>query len=121
MKDASIYIMAIFYILAGLNHFKDPNFYLKMMPQYLPAHKLLNKISGGIEIILGALLLFESLRNYALVGIIALLIAVFPANIEMVNSKHFLNIPRFWKIFRLPFQGALIYWAYYHLDITKIF
>ncbi|MCH7643043.1 MAG: DoxX family protein, partial [Chloroflexi bacterium] len=111
----SLYSMAIFYILAGLNHFRDPRFYLKMMPKYLPAHKELILASGAIEILLGAALFFEPIRDFALIGIILLLIAIFPANVEMLTSKNFKKIPLKWKVLRLPFQGVFIFWAYYHL------
>lgn len=116
MEKVSIVIMAIFYIAAGLNHFKNPNLYIKMIPKYLPSPKLLNTLSGIAEVALGLMLFYEPIRNYALIGIIALLIAVFPANIEMVNSEHFKSIPKKWKILRLPLQAVAIYWAYAHLS-----
>ena len=117
MEKVSIIIMALFYIAAGLNHFRDPNFYLKMIPKYLPYPKFLNFFSGGAEVLFGLMLFYQPWRNYALIGIIALLLAVFPANAEMVNSEHFKTIPRKWKILRLPLQAIVIYWAYFHIKI----
>lgn len=117
VETVSLTIMAVFYILAGVNHFKDPDFYLKMMPKCLPAHKMLNYISGAAEIILGIMLFFEPCRNYGLMGIIALLIAVFPANVAMVTSKNFKTVPMKWKLLRLPIQGLVIYWAWFHIKV----
>lgn len=116
MKEYSLFAMAGFYITAGINHFRDPNFYLKMMPKILPWPRFLNYLSGFLEIIFGIGVLFEPVRDYALWGIILLLIAVFPANLEMVRSENFKNIPLKWKLIRLPFQLLFIGWAYYHLS-----
>lgn len=115
MSDFSLIAMAVFYILAGLNHFRDPRFYIKMMPALFPAHKELVLISGAAETFLGAALFIGPVRDYALIGIILLLIAVFPANISMVTSPHFKKVPLGGKLLRLPFQAVLIYWAYSHL------
>jgi uncharacterized membrane protein len=117
MGIISIIIMAVFYIVAGLNHFRNPDFYLKMIPKYLPYPKSLNFISGALEVIFGLMLFYQPLRNYALIGIITLLIAVFPANVEMVSSDHFKMIPKKWKLLRLPLQGVVIYWAYFHIKL----
>jgi uncharacterized membrane protein len=45
--------MAIIYIVAGLNHFRNPRLYLKIIPPYLPNPKAVNTISGVAEIVLG--------------------------------------------------------------------
>lgn len=56
-----LYLMASLYILAGLNHFRKPQFYIRIIPSYFPNPKLLNILSGGAEIILGVLLCIPSL------------------------------------------------------------
>lgn len=105
--------MGIIYILAGLNHFRQPRLYLKIIPDYLPNPNLLNKLSGLAEILLGALVCFLLTSNFAAWGIIALLIAVFPANIYMFqNEKAALGLPKWIRSLRLPLQLALIYWAF---------
>jgi len=108
--------MAILYIVAGINHFINAKFYLRIMPPYLPFHKWLNWISGIAEIILGVMLFFPEFRSIAAWGIIALLIAVFPANIYHFTSKGKtlpeLKTPLWGLALRLPIQFLLIYWAY---------
>lgn len=105
--------MAIIYIVAGINHFVNAKFYLKIIPPYLPFHKWLNWISGVAEIVLGIMLFFPEYRSLAAWGIIALLIAVFPANIYHFTSKgKTLRAPMWVLALRLPMQFLFIYWAY---------
>lgn len=80
LKTASFYFFGILYIIAGVLHFIAPDFYLKIMPPYLPFHLALVYLSGVVEIILGIGLLYKPTRKWAAYGTIALLIAVFPAN-----------------------------------------
>ncbi|MES2240108.1 MAG: DoxX family protein [Bacteroidota bacterium] len=108
-----LYLMALLYLLAGLNHFRIPKIYLKIIPPYLPNPKLINRLSGAAEIILGILLIFPMTKNYAAWGIIALLIAVFPANLFMFQTPEAgFGIPRWILLLRLPLQLLLIWWAY---------
>ncbi len=108
-----LYIMAALYILAGLNHFRVPKIYLRMMPPYLPAHRLLNYSSGAAEVLLGILLCIPATSHLAAWGIIALLIAVFPANVYMyTNEKAALGLPKWVRLVRLPLQAVLVWWAY---------
>jgi uncharacterized membrane protein len=105
--------MGALYVAAGINHFAIPTFYKKIMPPWLPYHLPLIYISGAAEIILGLLLLPASTRKLAAWGIIVLLVAVFPANVQMMlNYRHQQN-PYLWiAILRLPIQLLLIRWAY---------
>ena len=108
-----LYLMASLFILAGLNHFRVPKIYLRMMPHYLPAHKSLNYISGAAEIILGVLLCLQETTVAAAWGIIVLLIAVFPANLYMyTNPKAALGLPKWLRLLRLQLQLLLIEWVY---------
>lgn len=105
--------MAIFYIAAGINHFRSAQFYFKIMPPYLPYSYPLIYISGAIETLLGVLLLFDKTKNVAAWGLIVLLIAVFPANIQMlINYINENNSRLCVAIVRLPLQLPLILWAY---------
>ena len=78
VKTVSRYVLAVFMIVAGVLHFVNKDFYLKIMPPYLPAHRELVYLSGVCEIALGALLLVPRFTRLAAWGIILLLIAVYP-------------------------------------------
>ncbi|TGK29528.1 motility protein [Leptospira gomenensis] len=111
--------MSAFYVFAGINHFLNPSFYLRMMPPYLPAHNWLNWISGCAEIVLGAALLFPSARKLASYGVILLLILVFPANVYMLQaalSGENFGVPLWGLFVRLPFQLVFIAWAWFVRD-----
>lgn len=108
-----LYLMAFLYIFAGINHFRKPGMYIKIIPPVFTNPKLLNILSGAAEIILGILLLFPFAKHFAAWGIIALLVAVFPANLYMFqNKKASFGLPKWILFVRLPLQIVLIYWAY---------
>ena len=107
------YIFAGLLILAGIWHFVKPQMYERIMPVYLPAHKLLVLLSGVAEIICGLLLLYAPTINIGAYLSIALLIAVFPANIEMARHYYETKKKGYWlALLRLPLQLVLIWWAY---------
>jgi len=106
-------LFGVFFIGAGLNHFISTDFYLRIMPPYLPWHLPLVYASGVAETALGALLLVRRWSRIAAWGLILLLIAVFPANLHMALNAHL--YPQFSPLLlwlRLPLQGLLIAWAY---------
>ena len=105
--------MAGLYILAGINHFINPKVYVRIMPPYIPYHKAIVLWSGIVEILLGTGLLFPLTREISAWGIIVMLIAIFPANIEQVRSKKArMKLPLWLVILRLPLQFILIWWAW---------
>jgi uncharacterized membrane protein len=104
--------MSVFYVIAGLNHFLHPDAYMRIMPSWLPLHEELVTASGICETLFGLLLLFPQTRIFAAWAIIILLIAVFPANIQMMLNYARENNPGLWyTILRLPLQILLIWWA----------
>ena len=108
-----LYLMAALFILAGLNHFRNPKMYLRIIPPYFKNPPLLNKLSGIAEFILGALLLYPPTSSYAAWGIIALLLAILPANIYMItNERASFGLPKWLLLLRVPLQFVLIAWAY---------
>jgi uncharacterized membrane protein len=112
MEGFWLYSMAAVYIIAGIMHFVRPKPFEAIVPSYLPAPKALVFWSGIAEVLLGIGLLFSATRSIAVIGVILLLIAVFPANVYMATSDRFKKIPR-WVVWgRLPIQGLLIYWAW---------
>jgi len=113
MKTIFLYIMATAFLAAGIYHFANPDFYKKIMPAYLPYHLQLIYISGACEILFGLLLLPASTRIFAAWSIIILLLAVFPANIQMAINFWQKKNPYLWiALLRLPLQLVLIWWAY---------
>ncbi|MBL8151693.1 MAG: DoxX family protein [Blastocatellia bacterium] len=118
MKIKSIFraLLAVAFILAGYNHFRNPNFYLQMMPPYLPYHLALVYISGVFEVLGGIGIMIPQVRKLSGYGIIALLIAVFPANVQMlinnINHEGYTTFT-YLLIARLPIQIPLILWAYW--------
>lgn len=117
IKNISIYIMSLLYILVGIKHFSDPNFFLKIMPEYLNYHLELVYISGFFEILFGILLIFKKTRFFGAWGVFILLICVFPANIYLYNSETAqiaLDISKSQALMRLPFQIPLLILAYWH-------
>ena len=109
------WLLAAAMVLAGVNHFAKPRVYEKMMPMWLPAHKPLVLISGVFEILGGVGLLVPATQQLAAWGLIALFIAVFPANVNM--AVHNLPLGRTpmpkWALWgRLPVQLVFIAWAW---------
>jgi uncharacterized membrane protein len=112
--------MALFYIGGGMNHLVNPEFYVAITPPNLPEREWLNVLSGLAEIVLGVFLLEPRVRLFAAWGVIALLVAVFPANIYVAAEN--IGIPSGQpgtgnatvNMVRLPFQLVLILWAWWY-------
>jgi uncharacterized membrane protein len=108
-------LLAILFVAAGMLHFAATRVYLRIMPPYLPWHTALIYISGAAEILGGIGLLIPLTRHTAAWGLVALLIAVMPANIYMATAH--IAAPgimgQSWaQWLRLPLQIPLIYWAW---------
>ncbi|MFO7678785.1 MAG: hypothetical protein R6X34_01930 [Chloroflexota bacterium] len=120
-KRISLLLLAGFFILAGTNHFLSTDFYMSMMPPYLPAHLELVYMSGLLEILGGITVLFAKTRRWAGYGLIALMLAVFPANIYMaMNPALFAESTPLWALYlRLPIQFIIIGWIYWTTKPAK--
>lgn len=108
-------LMGALYIAAGTLHFLITRRYVAVMPSYLPVPRALVLISGAAEIAggLGVLAPGPAIRRSAAWGLVALLIAVMPANINMAaHSEQFATIPEWMLWARVPLQIPLIYWAW---------
>lgn len=108
-------ILAVLFILSGTLHFILPQAYLRIMPPYLPSPALLVAISGVAEILGGVGLLIPFTCHLAAWGLVALLIAVLPANIYTATAH--LPLPglagQSWvQWLRIPLQIPLVYWAW---------
>lgn len=106
-------LFALFFIAAGLNHFRIPAFYQRMIPTAMPDPAALVALSGACEVLGGLLLAVPRTRRIAAWGLIALLIAVFPANIQMaLHPELFPELNPVALLIRLPLQIVLIAWAW---------
>ena len=105
--------VGVTFIATGVLHFVRPRMYEAIMPRYLPAHRELVYASGVAEIAGGAGVLHSRTAKPAGWWLIATLIAIFPANVEMaVHAERFRQIPRPLLWARLPVQGLLIAWVF---------
>lgn len=108
------WLFGILFAVAGANHFVHTDFYVSIMPPYLPWHAALVYVSGAAEIMLGVSLLCRRFERRAAWGMIALIIAVTPANVHMAIHPdlypQFSAIALWWRV---PLQGVLIAWAFW--------
>ena len=108
--------LALLFIAAGIGHFVRTEFYVRIMPPYLPWHKELVLISGVFEILGGLGLLVPALRRAAGWGLLALLVAVFPANVQMAVDIWQREGWTIWFVvwlLRLPLQLVLLAWVWW--------
>jgi len=108
----SLYLLASLFIGAGLLHFLKSGPYLRIMPPALPMPQLLVALSGAAEVAGGLGLLLPATRRWASWGLLALLLAVFPANIYMLQMHAQLHLPAWALWARLPLQPLLMWWVW---------
>jgi len=121
-KRPLLYVMGPLYVVAGVLHFVAPELYVQIIPPFLPAPLALVYLSGVAEIVVGVGVLVPRTRRYAAWATIAMLIAIFPANVYMATSMVVVdgiggsNPSPLIRWGRLPLQGVLILWAYWYTD-----
>ena len=125
-KSVTIYTFSLFYLVIGIKHFTDVNFFVSIMPPYIPFHEFFIYLSGFFEILFGLLLLFKKTRKFAGIGLIYLLVFVFPANVHLYLSEvaqKALSITQNDALVRLPLQLPLMIIAFWHAEenSTKLF
>ncbi len=119
-KRILLWVMAAFYVASGLNHLVNPDFYVAIIPPELPEPEWLNLFAGLAEIVLGVYVLEPRVRALAAWGLVALLIAIFPANLYVALEN--VRVPGgqpgagnpVVNWLRLPFQALLIAWAWWY-------
>lgn len=112
-QQISRIIMSLLYIAAGINHFINPGFYLKIMPSYIPFPLEMVYLSGVCEVLFGAMVIFQKTRKVACWLIIAMLIAFLPVHIQMLLDHLNISDHLFWvSVLRLPLQLLLMKWAW---------
>ena len=119
LKKVSLIILICFYLVAGVNHFRDAASYLKIIPNYLPYPTVLNILAGFFEILFGLLLIFYKTRSVAAWGIILMLIAFLPVHISMISNAplylgHIVVTPFIAWIRLIILQPLLILWAWWY-------
>ena len=119
MKELLRWPFAFLFLASGVGHFAYTTRFMRLMPPYLPWHRALILLSGAAEIVLGALLLVPAFSRPAAWGLMALLVAVFPANVHMALTSAspapaVPGVSPFWSWARLPVQGLLLAWAYWY-------
>lgn len=107
--------LALFFVAAGINHFIMPELYLGMMPRWVPAPEAANAIAGVAEILGGLGVLVPATRRMAGWGLLALLVAIFPANLHVALEGKMpgtaLSPAALWL--RLPFQVLFLAWVWW--------
>lgn len=107
------YVLALIFILSGVNHFRKPKLYKRIMPSYIPAQSSIVLASGIVEMIFGFMLITQESQQIGAWGIIGLLILFIPVHIFMLqDEKASLKLPKWLLFLRLLLQIGLIYWAY---------
>jgi uncharacterized membrane protein len=105
--------MGVLFVLAGMNHFRKPKIYERIMPPYIPAHSTLVLLSGVAEMILGFMILNENTQQEGAWGIIIMLLIFLPVHFYMLqNEEAAMKLPKWALIARIPLQFVLIFWAY---------
>ncbi len=116
-KKGMLYLMVVFYIFGGYNHFNNPSFYIPLIPPYLSSWAVeLNLIAGLFEIIFGILLIPQQTRKWAGWGIVLMLLAFIPSHIYFIERGNFslgsiTMSPLISWIRLLVFQPLFILWA----------
>ncbi len=121
MKLILLYVMALLFVLAGINHFWHPKTYLRIMPPYLPMPQLLNYVSGIAEITLGIMLCFKVTQKLAAWSIAIMLVLFFSVHIYMLQQSlnkapYALSPAMAWG--RLLVQPLLIAWALWYTKVN---
>ena len=119
-RSLSRRLLTAFFVGAGTLHFTHTRFYLAIMPPYVPAHREVVLVSGAAEIAGGVGMAVPALRRPAGWGLIALLAAVFPANLYMAQHPEKIEgirVPPRWALWaRLPLQALFAAWVLYAME-----
>jgi uncharacterized membrane protein len=114
VKRIFLGLFVALYVFSGVRHFTDPDFYVGMMPPYIPFHLELVYLSGVIEIVLGLLAAVPRFRRLAAWAVVAMLLAFMPVHIHMaLNPELYPEVPVVGLWIRIPAQGLFILWAYW--------
>jgi len=112
-----IFVLGIFFVFAGVNHFVSPDFYYPLIPDYLPFPSFINIASGILEIVFGLGLFFPPFRKISALGILGLLVLFIPSHIYFIQigsciTDGLCTAPWIGWLRLLLIHPILIYWAY---------
>lgn len=112
------YLLVVFFVASGLNHFRVPDFYVNIMPDYLPAHEFLVMLSGVTEVVAGLMLAVPGLSRWGAWFIIAHLLVFFTVHFWMIQHAEDLysDIPLAGLWLRIPIQVLFIVWTYWFVS-----
>ena len=115
------YLLVVFFVFGGVNHFRSPDFYLPMMPDYLPAHEFLVQLSGATEIVAGIMLAIPAMSRWGAWFIIAHLVVFFTVHFWMIQHAEdfYSDLPLAVLWIRIPVQVLFIVWAYWFATKEK--
>lgn len=120
LRIAAVILVALYFLIGGVTHFTSPEFFVAIMPPYLPYHLEIVWISGVFEILGGLGLLIPRTRLLAGYGLIALTIAVSPANIHMaMNPNLFPDVSSALLYFRLVLQLFLLWLIWFSFGAER--
>ena len=113
-----LYVMAVLYMIAGINHFINPKLYKRIMPSYIPKHAFCVYLSGIAEVLLGIMVCIPLFKKIAIVLIILMLLVFLSVHFYMLsNKKASAGLPKWVLISRIPMQFLLMFWAYSYFNI----
>ncbi len=107
-------LLGAVFVVAGVLHFVATPVYMKIVPGWMPSPRMIVLVSGAFEVLGGVGVLVPSTRRFAAWGLVALLVAVMPANVQMAldHATKWRGIPEWLLWARLPLQAPLIWWAW---------
>ena len=118
LKKVSTITLILGYIAAGINHFRVPEFYIAIIPPYIPYPQFMNVAAGIFEIMFGLGLAFKAKRKLAAWGIVLMLAAFLPVHISMITDAPFkvgtATVSPVLAWLRLALQPVLMAWAWWH-------
>ena len=120
-KYINLYLISILFIYAGVAHFTNPQFYIKITPSFIPFKQFLVDLSGVLEILGGLLILLNQTRKTGVYLLVGLLFLFFVVHFDMlftfqVSEKMLLN--KSLLLMRIIIQFILIYWV---ISLLKLF
>tara|TARA_B100000497_G_scaffold55489_1_gene63499 strand:- start:435 stop:821 length:387 start_codon:yes stop_codon:yes gene_type:complete len=120
-KYINLYLISILFIYAGIAHFTNPQFYIKITPSFIPFKQFLVDLSGLLEILGGFLILFNQTRKTGVYLLVGLLVLFFVVHFDMLFTYQLsedFTLNSFLLTLRIIIQFILIYWV---ISLLKLF